>query len=451
MFTQHIGRIVKISRNKVAVLGLLKQGVYETSTSKILITSSDCSLPEEAFQADFDVANFVTCLSFGIVLSGEPKIGDIVRQANEKCGDVGCGVEPIDSDILFGSRHVAIIGGTGSGKTSLIMRAVEKFKGNGKIVILAYHPDLLELSVLPHVEVVQPKINICDLDYQSLFMLLQFHRLSAEPVKMQRYLRMLLPIACKASKKFGEQSHEVLLDLLHILTMLEDIEQSCKSTALVADGKDIRICRLRQLLEEELGRLKYGAVKHLARSRDAESINSLLMYSEMALTSNLFGETKLLGDKPVTVVDITSALSLIVGQIEGRLASILSLIFTQRIRENRTEPLYVVVDEFVALSSVEYIRQIFELLLMQGRKFGIYLIVAGQPHPSIYDLLSNLPSTTLGRVAGSHSIKELATSLPNVPTEVLRVLPTLQPMEMIGVSADRILPFRVLHPSWRNV
>lgn len=444
-------KVVKVNKNKVVVLGKLPQGIYETSSGYVYITHSKCALPEQAFYADFDVTRFSTCFSYGITISGAATIGESVMKVEEQCGNVGCSYRHVDSDMIFNRKHIAIIGGTGSGKSTLIMRSVEHYNDDADVVILAYHPDLLELSQLSHVEVVRPRVNVCDLDFQSLFMILQFHRLSAEPVKMQRYLRMLLPIACDASKELGIPPHETLLLLLRLLAMLEAIEQRCKAASLVSSNEESLYCRLRQFLEDKLGRFKYNVVKDLSRNRDAESINSLLMYAEMAFANEFF-DTKpyLIGTKPVTVLDITPTLSLIVGQIEGRLASILSIIFAQRLQNNK-KPLYVVIDEFAALASVEYLYQVFKLLLMQGRKFNIYLVAAGQPDPSLYGLLPNFHKVILGRIAGSRAIKELATGLPNVPMEILHTLPTLRPLQMVAVDTTEIVPFRVLHPSWRHV
>lgn len=443
-------RIIKTNGNIAIAWGRLPPGVYKTQNSVVLITRSSCEVPEQAFLADFDVSQFAMCFSYGITIHGQVNVGEGLTKAEEMCGNVGCGHAPVDTELLFSHRHVAVIGGTGSGKSTLIMRSVEHYNDDADVVILAYHPDLLELSQLPHVEVVRPRVNVCDLDYQSLFMMLQFHRLSAEPVKMQRYLRMLLPIACDASKELGIPPHETLLLLLKLLVMLEAIEQRCKAASLVGNNEESLYCQLRQILEDKLGKFKYNVVKDLARSRDAESLNSLLMYAEMALTSESFdAKSHLIGTKPVTVLDITPTLSLIIGQIEGRLASILSTIFAQRLQNNK-RPLYVVIDEFTALSSVEYLHQVFKLLLMQGRKFGVYLVAAGQPDPSLYDLLPNFHRVILGRIAGSRAIRELATGLPNVPAEILQTLPTLKPLHMIAVDATSIMPFKTLHPSWRH-
>lgn len=444
-------RVVKISGKNVTVLGRLPPGVYATPEGRILITKTSCTAPEQAYLADFDISGFTLCFSHGIVIEGEVSVGESVERVGEICGAVSCSYKEIDN-ILFRRRHVAIIGGTGSGKTTLIIRHIEQTPPeNGRVVVLAYHSDLLELSRLPHVKVVRPRVDICDLDYQSLFMLLQFHRLSAEPVKMQRYLRMLLPAACEASRQLGVPSHEALILLLRLLTMIETIESKCKAQPLVGNSSESLYCKLRQVLEDHLGRFKYNVVKDLARGRDADSLNSLLMYAEMAFASDFTGRTEIISDAPVTLVDLTPALSLITGHIEGRLASLLSILFAQRASGGvgNAQPLYVVVDEFAALSSVEYVHNVFKLLLMQGRKFGIFLIAAGQPDASIYDLLPNFHVVILGRIAGSRAIGQLATGLPNVPTAVLRVLPVLKPLEMIMTEEDRITPFRVLQPSWR--
>lgn len=445
-------KIIRTNGNNVVVLGTLPQGVYATPRGRILITRTECTTPEQAYLLD-DISPFVHCLSHGIVLEGTPAVGDAVQRAEEQCGPVGCSaVEPLSSSALFDKRHVAIIAGTGAGKSTLIMRAVERFEEDGKVVVLAYHPDLLELSRLPHVAVVQPRVNLCDLDYQSLYMLLQFHRLSAEPVKMQRYLRTLLPIACRAASELRLPPHEALLLLLRLLVMLEAIEVKCKSQGLLSEGNDGLYCKLRQLLEDSLGKFYYNVIKDLARNRDTDSLNSLLMYAEMAFAQQFLAESsEVLSDKPVTLIDLTPALSLVVGQLEGRLAALLTILFNSKLRAQDSEPLYVVVDEFAALSSVEYIHQVFKLLLMQGRKFGIYLIAAGQPDPSLYDLLPNFHRVILGRIAGARAIKELAVGLPNVPTAVLQTLPTLRPLEMVLIDSDRIVPFRALHPSWRHV
>lgn len=444
------GKIVRVKGNKVAILGVLPPGVYKTPSGRIYVTHHECAVPEQAFLADFDVSQFAACFSYGVVLEGSPAVGEELERAEEECGAVGCsGLGGVDSDVLFSHRHVAVIGGTGSGKTTLVMRSIEHFDGEGRVVVLAYHTDLLELSRLSHVDVITPSVDICDLDFQSLFMLFQFHRLSTEPVKMQRYLRTLLPVACEASRRLGVQSHEALLLLLRLLVMLEPIEARCRGSLVGAE--DGLYCKLRKLLEEALGQFKYNVVKDLAKGRDADSLNSLLMYAELAFGYDQLGETRILGGKPVTVVDITPSLTLITGALEGRLAALLSILFASRVKNNTSEPLYVVVDEFAALSSVDYIHQVFKLLLMQGRKFGIFLIVAGQPDPSIYDHLPNFHRIVLGRIAGSKAIKELAAGLPNVPVEILRALPTLRPLEMISVDSERITPFKVLHPSWRGV
>ncbi|MEM1890721.1 MAG: hypothetical protein QXN04_11390 [Pyrobaculum sp.] len=441
-------KIVRVEGNRVVVWGKLPSGVYTSPSGAVYISHYECAVPEQAYMADFDISQFATCLSYGIVIYGSPAVGEALSKAEEKCGGVGCGATPVDSDVLFARRHTAIIGGTGSGKTTLIMRAIEAGGIEGRVVVLAYHTDLLELSRLPHVEVITPTVDICDLDYQSLFMLLQFHRLSAEPVKMQRYLRMLHPVACEAARRFGLPSHEALLLLLRLLVMLEPIEMRCRG-ALVGNSEESLYCKLRKLLEEALGSFKYNVVKDLAKGRDADSLNSLLMYAEMAFANGL-GETRILGDKPVTVLDITPSLSLVTGALEGRLASLLSILFANKVKTGG-EPLYVVIDEFAALSSVPYIHDVFKLLLMQGRKFGIYLIAAGQPDPSVYDLLPNFHRVILGRIAGSRAIRELAAGLPNVPSEILRSLPALKPLEMVSIDHDRIIPFKVLHPSWRHV
>lgn len=55
------------------------------------------------------------------------------------------------------------------------------------------------------------------------------------------------------------------------------------------------------------------------------------MYAEMAFANGL-GETRILGDKPVTVLDITPSLSLVTGALEGRLASLLSILFANKVK-----------------------------------------------------------------------------------------------------------------------
>jgi DNA helicase HerA-like ATPase len=435
----------------VRILGALPQGVYTTPSSVLYVYGYECNVIEEAYALGAEMGRFSRCVSKAVPLQGVPKLGEEVKPVDEKCGEVGCGYRPVGADLLFSGRHVAVVGGTGAGKTTLLLRALEHTEKNA--VVLAYHPDLLELKKAGY-RVVKPQLNICDLDEEVIKMVIGFHRLQNEPVKMSRYLHMLLPIACKHYREFNKPPHEMLKLLIEAVTLLEFLESRCKVAQLGAEQEsETVLCRLKEVLRQELGQFRYNIVRELSKERDAQSLQSLYFYLSYAVAKNsdMFGEDAVYEGR--VVVDITESLALITAGIEPAVAAVLSHIFDSGVRgykEGRVRELYVVIDEGAALVANQYIRQIITLLLQQGRKFGRFLIFATQPIKDVYDLLSNFHTIILGRVAGSMAIKELAKSLPNVPTPLLASLPSMPPLHMTAVSPNGILPFRVLQPSWRT-
>ncbi|MGC9119600.1 MAG: ATP-binding protein [Thermoproteus sp.] len=444
-----MNKIISISNRKVKILGRLENGVYRAPRGTVYVYGYKCAAPEEAYLLR-NISQFTTCTSSGIILEGSVEVGDSVEPAGEACGSVGCAHVPVGPEVLLARRHVVILGGTGAGKTTLLLRALSEANDDADIIVIAYHPDMYELAD-GGFDVVAPRFNICDFEPHIDYMLLGFHRLPNEPLKQERYLQLLLPVACEASKKLQLKPHEALQLLVEIVGMLDFLEQRCRGGSLLDQGQQESImCQLLSMLREELGGFKYNMIKDLARERDRQSVESLYFYMLRAFKDSDMYSDQTMPLEGRIVVDLTHTLSLITADIEAVLTAVLDRVFARSRSGNNGRPVYVVVDELAALANNQYVMTSVEQLLRQGRKFGVYLIAAAQPAPEITSLLANFPAAILGRTAGDEALRRISASLPNVPTAILASLPALQPLRMVLVEGDRILPFRVLQPRWRK-
>ncbi|MFP3133044.1 MAG: ATP-binding protein [Nitrososphaeria archaeon] len=321
--------------------------------------------PEDLLKAVF---------SYGI------QIGSLLRKPSVR---VGVNIDAV------ASRHLAILGATGSGKSNLLaLIAKEVMKLGGTMVIFDYHG---EYSSLKGAVQIRAKINPRILDADELADVIEIRRNAS---KQREALARALTQQVRSSKDFWD-----------------DLEKN-----LIDDNDEGLAARVIEIIERARRRL------------------GKILDTEIGDPINMVKPNKV---NVIDMLDLNEAQSSLI------ISYYASEILEQRkaFRRNETEniifdtPVILALEEahaFLPEGEESDAHEIISKVAREGRKFGVGLIVASQrPSRLSQDVLSQMGSIAVFRISQPRDQSYIVESSELVSAEVAAGLPSLNSGEAI--------------------
>jgi len=366
--------------------------------------------------------------------------------------------QPVSLSSADLARHAYILGSTGCGKTSLILKLIERdLKAGHSLVVLDLRGDLAagSLALCECLEIPSDRVTLLDLREQKRVQ--GFNPLGGAGEPYIRALHMLDVIAVEA-QSWGVQLEETLRSALLVLAHAG--EPLTKLEALFYDAS-FRGSALNKCADEQLLNFwdRYGSMSPERQQAWAlpvlNKVTSLLAVP--VLRAVLSGEPKLdlcgLLNRRGSVLLV----SLAVDELHRSARMLGSLLVSAIAREmmarvNVSErgrnPVRLYVDEFENMAS-----ESFEGLIAEGRRFGLTLVLS---HQTLSQLPAKLRSVIRNNVGiqllfqcGFEDARDVAKELPEgFDLELLRSLSVGEAIlmyrdgtaEHVAFSAPRKLP-----------
>ena len=426
--------------NKVAFI----EGFYRPGTvligergSKMLVVSRRKAFPQ----------SYVNVLRMAVDEPLEPVapvataralvVSDEVPEPGERVKEVGWpsgkGILTPDGPAnLLGAEvpHLSVIASTGMGKTTLVKMLVGQAAESGyRVVVFDMHNEYCGAVEAVGGVCTPPVLPLCDMSDHELMIATGLARISASPIRMMKYIRLMAEGACRVAEGNDELA-KALETCIEAFAMLDKISLDQKR---LDSGDSSPFAACAKAVRDAVGAVAFNTIRSVVRE-DEDRVGAAGMYLSWAAASA----------RVVKRFDLPKAVAFNMLEFKSLFATsdavLATIAYTMRKVVETGEKTLLVVEEAPKLMADSIASRNLELFLSQARKFGATVVLVSQtPH----DLIQNT-RLVVGRVNNSTWAKKLAELAPQMPGEVARLLPQLRRGEFIYLDGRDVVPLRVV-------
>ena len=430
-----VGEKIDVAKLKkemeVQIIGSVVKGRFEKGVASFPAVGADVFMVDDSDMTGL----FSTYAQFGFA------IGDIAGFAGER--------QYIDPNKFFG-KHVALLGSTGSGKSTAVSSIIQKVQmfSNTHVIILDIHNEY-RAAFRDFGNI----INITDLELPHWFMNFEEMRETfvdeTEP-SAQSQVMLLKDLVLNAKKVKNPSLQEfitidspVYYDLNEVRAKFQfyDTERMTGyGTGQSREGPFYgQFTRFLVKLDSRMTDKRYEFMFKPKKFKDSNAIKDVI--------SRIFG---LDNKKQITVLDLSGVPFDIVNVIVSLLAR---MVFDFNFwNKNKSEfPILLVFEEAhnylpqVPTQQNRAARRTVERIAKEGRKYGVACMIVsqrpGELSETILSQCNNFITLRLTNPSDQNYVKKLA---PDSFSGVFDILPTLRPGEALIIGDSTPLPVRVM-------
>jgi hypothetical protein len=433
--------IIKVVNRVVHILGDFRPGsLLEASSSgaKLLVVSRRKGFHEKLIELisvakDLNEPIETVSISKALIVSEKtPEPGEAVQPYGWPQTP---GVYSPEGEVdLLSSRsgipHLAVIGSTGTGKTTLVKHIVSDAVKKGlRVVILDAHGEYGDLVQRLGGVAGPPKIAICELSDQELLSLTGLARVQS-PIRMMRYMRYFIDAFCDLAERINiDDVYKALHSCTETMMMLDKLNPSQKTL----DEQDNLKIEFVNSLINTAGKVAFNALREIVR-KDEERVAATMMYLLWAADA---AQLQLFNNEMPKVVAINLFETKNIFVVSDVALAITSFMLRNLIEMR--EPSVVVMEEAARYTDDETARRIIYSALSQARKFDIKIVMVLQ---KAAEFIQNT-RIVAGRIQNVEYARQIAALAPHMPGEIAKLLPQLSIGEFVYIDRD-VVPIRVI-------
>jgi Cdc6-like AAA superfamily ATPase len=432
--------VIRVINRVVHILGDFRPGsLLETSSgAKLLVVSRRKGFHEKFIELisvvkDLNESIETVSISKALVVSEKtPEPGETVRPYNWP-QTPGVYSPEGEVDLLHaksGIPHLAVIGSTGVGKTTLVKHIVSDAAKRGfRVVVLDAHGEYGELVQKLGGVAGPPRIAICELSDQELLSLTGLIRVQS-PIRMMRYIRYFVDAFCDLAKRINiGDIYKALHSCTEAMMMLDKLSPNQK----MLDEQDNLKIEFVSSLINTAGKVTFNALREIVK-RDEERVAATMMYLLWAADA---AQLQLFNSEmpKITAINLFEAKNIFMTSDVA--LAVISFILRKLIEMR--EPSVVVIEEAARLTEDETAKRVIYLALAKARKFGVKLVLVSQ---KAAEYVQNT-RIVAGRIQNVEYAKQIAALAPHMPGEIARLLPQLSVGEFVYIDRD-VMPIRVI-------
>ena len=364
-------------------------------------------------------------------------VSDEVPEPGERVKEVGWpsgkGILTPDGPAnLLGTEvpHLSVIASTGMGKTTLVKMLLRQAAESGyRVVVFDMHNEYCGAVEAVGGVCTPPVLPLCDMSDHELMIATGLARISASPIRMMKYIRLMAEGACRVAEGNDELA-KALETCIEAFAMLDKISLDQKR---LDSGDSSPFAACAKAVRDAVGAVAFNTIRSVVRE-DEDRVGAAGMYLSWAAASA----------RVVKRFDLPKAVAFNMLEFKSLFATsdavLATIAYTMRKVVETGEKTLLVVEEAPKLMADSIASRNLELFLSQARKFGATVVLVSQtPH----DLIQNT-RLVVGRVNNSTWAKKLAELAPQMPGEVARLLPQLRRGEFIYLDGRDVVPLRVV-------
>jgi hypothetical protein len=354
----------------------------------------------------------------------------------------------VDADVLF-SHHVAVVGGTGCGKSSVVASIMQKAAAlpTTQVVLLDLHGEYGEVfgnSGLA-VKAESLKLPYWLLNFEELQDLLVDAREDSAHNQVMQLKELVIKTKRAANPGVARLSVDspLYFDIREVQAGFEELN---KQMVLGVSGKDIKgpfhgnFTRLLARLESRLADVRYDFMFTDEQYSSSQRLEAYL--------AHMLGYGQ--ADKKITIVDLSGTPSEVLGVVVSVLCRLM-FDFQFWFGEPTTRPVVLVLEEAhnyvprTATGRAQSARTSVERIAKEGRKYGLGLMLVSQRPSEISEtVLAQCGTFIAMRLTNASDQSYVRALVPDALGEIMGALPALERGEAVISGDAATLPMRVL-------